>query len=817
MDIVTYGALNKKVGEKLSSNQGTQNAGKMLGINNEGEIQPIQVLGGNVSVTETLESGEDYSMVIEEGEPTAVTSVAGKYGTVTLDAGDIEYDEQEVYNSGTVGKEVGDLKSQIAKDTKTEIIDNFTSNKYISLNGATVNLTPGSSSSGTACIVVECSAGDVFTVAGDSGSTARLYGFVDASQSENSAVSLNVAIANMLYPMTVIVAPENTTHLVINKNATNNATFFACKGVAVGESISNLNSIVTALGYKKITQEETAGKYLYSTGQAGSSGSLMNLATACVTKPFQLKKGNTIFVKCRGGSNSSVMWVIGKCNDANYSGIKVLVPTIDNAERVYTYTVTENAYYFCSYMHTIETLSHFSAEIYVCTSTDFLLEAVSDKQDKLIAGDNITIAGNVISASAADKLVVDGTMVYKNEIKNGDFSNALTDWTVSPANVFSVVDGEMVLNSSGGGIAKQEKVIPSGHNVYIAFDAYKVGNATTLNIFMTKTGGNSILYSESLTDTLAHYAKVSTTSGATLFFQIGGSSGGGVAHIDNVFVFDLTAYFGAGNEPTASEFEALLNATQEYTTEQYAKLIVDTASDIQEGQLSAEVQTKLNAGTTQGNSKWLGKKIGCLGDSITAFDSAVKKYYQYIVEYYPMASFTVQAVSGATISSYYSPIYAKVADLDSDCDIVTVLGGTNDFQHDVALGSLFTESNGVRTPTTDTSTFYGALNTMIQALIAKYPTKRILLLTPLHRGAVGSYPSEYQQNGLGKYFDEYIEAVKKAGAFWSVPVLDLYNDVGINPNVSQQASAYFSSDLLHPNTAGHARMAEIIVGKMNCL
>lgn len=115
MDIVTYGALNKKVGEKLSSNQGTQNAGKMLGINNEGEIQPIQVLGGNVSVTETLESGEDYSMVIEEGEPTAVTSVAGKYGTVTLDAGDIEYDEQEVYNSGTVGKEVGGLKSQMAE------------------------------------------------------------------------------------------------------------------------------------------------------------------------------------------------------------------------------------------------------------------------------------------------------------------------------------------------------------------------------------------------------------------------------------------------------------------------------------------------------------------------------------------------------------------------------------------------------------------------------------------------------------------------------------------------------------------------------
>ena len=151
MDIVTYGALNKKVGEKLSSNQGTQNAGKMLGINNEGEIQPIQVLGGNVSVTETLESGEDYSMVIEEGEPTAVTSVAGKYGTVTLDAGDIEYDEQEVYNSGTVGKEVGDLKSQITAINAGNAALLLINDEYVERNGT---ITPYSSWSRTDYIPV---------------------------------------------------------------------------------------------------------------------------------------------------------------------------------------------------------------------------------------------------------------------------------------------------------------------------------------------------------------------------------------------------------------------------------------------------------------------------------------------------------------------------------------------------------------------------------------------------------------------------------------------------------------------------------------
>lgn len=50
----------------------------------------------------------------------AVDSVNGKTGTVVLDAGDLGYDGSETYDSGTVGKEISDLKGDIGDLTELE-------------------------------------------------------------------------------------------------------------------------------------------------------------------------------------------------------------------------------------------------------------------------------------------------------------------------------------------------------------------------------------------------------------------------------------------------------------------------------------------------------------------------------------------------------------------------------------------------------------------------------------------------------------------------------------------------------------------------
>ena len=48
-----------------------------------------------------------------KGDPGDVQSVAGKTGAVTLDAGDVSFDDQQLYNDGTVGAGLAELKSQI--------------------------------------------------------------------------------------------------------------------------------------------------------------------------------------------------------------------------------------------------------------------------------------------------------------------------------------------------------------------------------------------------------------------------------------------------------------------------------------------------------------------------------------------------------------------------------------------------------------------------------------------------------------------------------------------------------------------------------
>ena len=97
---------------KLDANQGGANSGKVMGVDATGDVVPVEVEGGNIAVTETPVSGDDYAIDIVEGEHGSVTSVAGKTGVVTLNGDDVSYSDLVDYGNGTVGGEIADLKSQ---------------------------------------------------------------------------------------------------------------------------------------------------------------------------------------------------------------------------------------------------------------------------------------------------------------------------------------------------------------------------------------------------------------------------------------------------------------------------------------------------------------------------------------------------------------------------------------------------------------------------------------------------------------------------------------------------------------------------------
>lgn len=132
-------------------------------------------------------------------------------------------------------------------------------------------------------------------------------------------------------------------------------------------------------------------------------------------------------------------------------------------------------------------------------------------------------------------------------------------------------------------------------------------------------------------------------------------------------------------------------------------------------------------------------------------------------------------------------------------DAIIVFGGTNDYGHgDAPLGT-----PQDRTP----KTFYGALHTLILYLLNAYPTAQILFLTPLHR--VGEADRLYNERGmrLSGNLQTYVDIILAVCGEYGLPVLDLFRTSGLQPNVPI-IKENFVPDGLHPNAAGHRRLAE---------
>lgn len=150
----------------------------------------------------------------------------------------------------------------------------------------------------------------------------------------------------------------------------------------------------------------------------------------------------------------------------------------------------------------------------------------------------------------------------------------------------------------------------------------------------------------------------------------------------------------------------------------------------------------------------------------------------------------------------------RVNGIDPDADVIVVFGGTNDFGH--GNGKLGTPSDGPESE----YTFYGALRSLCLRLIRRYPTKRIVLMTPLHRRS-----EDATTNGIGlpcHPLRDYVGAIKEVAAEFSLPVLDLFATAGIQPMIPEQREA-FCPDGLHPNDAGARRLADRVIAFLGTL
>ena len=202
-----------------------------------------------------------------------------------------------------------------------------------------------------------------------------------------------------------------------------------------------------------------------------------------------------------------------------------------------------------------------------------------------------------------------------------------------------------------------------------------------------------------------------------------------------------------------------------------------------------------------------GIKMGVLGDSITegvGVAEYTNVYHQRLKRECKMREVYVDGIGGTRIAPQHSisenprwdlDFLSRINKIDEDCDLILVFGGTNDYGHgDATIGT---------SKDTTEDTFWGACRILCERLITRFPKSQIVFMTPLHR------VEEVKPNG--KVLADYIEVLQTVLKEYSIPYIDMMAVAGIAPRVAIHQEL-FMPDGIHPNDAGHERMAARIKG-----
>lgn len=274
---------------------------------------------------------------------------------------------------------------------------------------------------------------------------------------------------------------------------------------------------------------------------------------------------------------------------------------------------------------------------------------------------------------------------------------------------------------------------------------------------------------------------------------------------------------------------------KKFTALAMAALLVhmDASAFIHAMEISAETYASANE-----SHQWKGKKVAFLGDSITDKQriGTQKCYWEYLAEMLGIEAFSY-GINGNQMDGLLKQAQLLLQEHGQETDAIIVFAGTNDFNAGVPIGKWFEEvkrdapmPNGkkaertYREMNTDTDTFCGRINRLMNYLKTNFPTQQIILLTPLHRGFAqfgdnNVQPEEAFTNSKGLFVNDYVQTIKEAGNVWAVSVIDLNSLSGLYP-MNDSHVPYFhngETDRLHPNAEGHKRMAKTLMYQMMAL
>ena len=207
-----------------------------------------------------------------------------------------------------------------------------------------------------------------------------------------------------------------------------------------------------------------------------------------------------------------------------------------------------------------------------------------------------------------------------------------------------------------------------------------------------------------------------------------------------------------------------------------------------------------------------GLTVNFLGDSITEGTGVINisenRYDNRLKKMYNLKATNNYGIGGTRLAHQEKPsekprydlcFCGRAYNMDPNADLIVVYGGVNDYIH----GDAYFGKMEDRTP----ETFCGAVHYLMELLKTLYPGAPIVFMTPAHCHFRGVSDKEVSSRPVkkpnAKPLAEYVRVIKARGEELDIPVLDLFENLGIDPNNNEDMARY-TEDGLHFNDDGHA-------------
>ena len=212
-----------------------------------------------------------------------------------------------------------------------------------------------------------------------------------------------------------------------------------------------------------------------------------------------------------------------------------------------------------------------------------------------------------------------------------------------------------------------------------------------------------------------------------------------------------------------------------------------------------------------------GKIIDFLGDSITegvGVSDLENRYDNRLAKACGLKAVYNYGIGGTRLAHQQTPsekprhdlcFCGRAYNLNPSADIVVVYGGVNDYLHgDAPFGQ-----EGDTTP----ATFCGGVFFLMNLLKTNFEGKPVVFMTPAHcyykevsDKVVSPRPMKHPTS---MPLRNYVEVIKATGKKLGIPVLDLMESLGIDPNDPSDRET-LTVDGLHFNDAGHEYIAKAL-------